>query len=115
MSKLHLKVGQIFGFELYGLTPPYEPSGHFGVCQIIRIQADGAVLAGLEWSGKQIPELEQIARARVLKLTQGPFQGQPVIYWQAKDPPEGFECLELSTPSAEGIELTTCACAGRCG
>jgi len=113
MGKIHLEAGQIFSFGLYRLTPPYEPSGYFGVCQIIRVQADGAVLAGLEWSGNQIPAFERIARARVLKLTQGPFQGQPAIYWQAEEPPEGFECLGLSTPSAEGIELTTCTCTGR--
>ncbi|MFP4346375.1 MAG: hypothetical protein ACLFU8_16940 [Anaerolineales bacterium] len=112
-GKIDLKAGQLFGFALYTLKPPYEPSGYFGVCQVIRVQDDGAVLAGLKWSGDRMPELEQAATSRVLRLTQGPSRGHPAIYWRAGDPPEGFEYLGLSAPSAEGIALTTCNCTGR--
>lgn len=103
----------MFGFALHNLTPPYQPSGTIGVCQVIRIRADGAVLAALEWSGSKMPAVEQIASSPVLRLTQGPFQGEAAIYWQAQDPPEGFELLGLATASAEGIASSTCHCTGR--
>ncbi len=113
VNKITLEAGQMFGFPIHQLTPPYQPSGYLGVCQVIRVQANGAVLAGLEWSGGQMPAVEQIASSPVLRLTQCPFQGEAAIYWQAEDPPEGFEDLGLATPSAEGIALSTCHCTGR--
>jgi hypothetical protein len=59
-----------------------------------------------------MPALDHIANAPILHLTQGPFQGQPAIYWQAQQPPDGFTSLGRSAPHAEGIALTTCHCTG---
>ncbi len=113
MTPTEQKAGQIYSIALRQIVPPYEPSGYYGVCRIARVEERGAVLASLDWVGTQVPDLQSVENCAVLRLSQGPFEGQAAIYWEAKEQVEGIEYLGLSSPSAEEIELTTCRCKGR--
>lgn len=109
-----IKTGQTYAFPLHLLIPPYQPSGYYGVCRVVKIAADGAVLAGLDWCGQALPAIEQVARCGILHLSHAASGANPAIYWQAdENPTPGFECLGTSNPSDEEIQLTTCTCKGR--
>jgi hypothetical protein len=108
-----IKAGQIYSITLRQIVPPYEPSGYYGVCRVVRVEEKGAVVAALDWGGTAVPRLEQVVNCSVLQHGKGPFEGEPAIYWGAKGPIDGVEYLGQSSPSAAEIELTTCRCVGR--
>ena len=113
MTSVETKIGQVYSIALRQIVPPYEPSGYYGVCRIVRMEAKGVVLAALDWVGTVVPKLPTVEHGTVLRLSQGPFAGQAAVYWEAGAPIAGVEYLGASSPSAEELELTTCRCQGR--
>ncbi len=80
----------------------------------MRIEEKGAVLACLDWIGDKVPEPQSVENCTVLRLSQGPFEGQAATYWEAEEQVvDGIEYIGPSSPSAEEIKLTTCQCKGK--
>ena len=106
--------GQVYCFPLHKLAYPYEETGFWGACKVLRVDNDGAVIAGLGWAGKSPISLEQISGIGILDLVETEPDKSHAIFWREKNkPPENFTFVGSIEPTGIELDLIKCNCKTR--
>lgn len=106
--------GQVYCFPLNKLAYPYEETGYWGACKVLRVDEDGAIIAGLVWAGREPLMLEQVSGIGILELVETTPDKHRAIYWREQNhAPENFKFVGSIEPTDAEIDLLKCNCKTR--
>lgn len=109
-----ISAGQVYCFPLIKLASPYEETGYWGACKVLRVDKDGAVIAGLDWAGREPLLLENASGLGILDLIETTPDKPHAIYWrELNNAPENFKFIGLVEPTDVELGLLECHCETR--